>query len=870
MPHNLDSDGLRKAFTGFFVERGHTYVPSASLIPVDPTVMFTIAGMVPFKGYFTGDEVAPFKRATSVQRCLRTPDIDIVGTTARHLTFFEMLGNFSFGDYFKPAAVGFACEVVTEVLGLEPEKLWVTVHHDDEDATGIWKDLTSIPEERIQAMGEDNFWKMGDTGPCGPCSEIYYDKGPQFGADGGPATGGPDRYVEIWNLVFMQFDRHEGGEMVPLAKPSIDTGAGLERILPILQGKSSVFETDVMAPILDTAQSVSGKKLGESEQIDVSLRIMADHARAMTCAISDGVTPSNEGRGYVLRRLIRRAVRRAFQLGVSEVIAARLVESVVESMGSAIPELLGKRDRIAAVAVREEEQFRHTLKAGLSILEEEIAMSRGGALAPAIAFKLHDTYGFPIDLTEEIASENGLSVDRNGFDSLMSEQRERARSVLKGSRKLDSNAESYREILETYGKTGFHAYDRAEEESVVVAIADVEGKPGEIEVFLESSPFYAESGGQVGDVGILSSGKGEADVLGTTYALPGLIRHTVKVNEGAIEPGDVVLARVDESRRNSVKRNHTGTHLLHWALRSVLGDHVHQQGSLVAPDRLRFDFSHFSQVGPDEIREVERLVNENVISNTAVHIFETSKEEALKSGAMAFFGDKYGDIVRVVEAGAHSVELCGGTHVSALGEIGPVKVISESSIGSGVRRIEAVSGAISLDYVQELEDRLSSVAKALKVSGTEVVDAAERLLARVKSVEDDLKVLRSKQVVEQARSILSAGFSTTDSGPGIVARVDGLGPDEMRQLAFELRSMSAPLGAGFVVIGGSPDGQRASLISVVVKGSGLKASQLIDRAAKAVGGGVGRGDEIAMAGGRKAEGLSEALSLVGSVDSTGA
>ena len=858
---------IREAFTQFYVERGHTAAPHARLVPVDPTVMFTIAGMVQFKDYFTGREAPPFRRATTIQPCVRTVDIDIIGTTARHLTFFEMLGHFSFGDYFKPEAIPWAWEFYTTRLGIDPGSLWITVHDTDDEAEKIWVESVGVPASRVQRMGEDNFWKMGETGPCGPCSELYFDKGERWGAGGGPALGNPERYVEIGNLVFMQYEKKvAGGELVALPAPSVDFGGGLERLLPILQGTDSVFDTDVIAPTMRVAEEVTGRTRTESTGgVEVALRVMADHARAIAFVASEGVVPSNEGRGFVLRRLVRRVVLKAAQLGREEPLMGELIGSVVDTMGTAYPHIRAKAGVVKDAIANEEESFRRTLSTGLALLEDRLAEYSGGTLPGDVAFLLHDTHGFPIDLTREISSERGVEVDMEGFEVAMAGQRQRARQAVKGTRQASGSEASYRELVERVGATRFRGYQQAETQSEIVEVAvpavspEVTGTGAPVpsgrlvEVFLAETPFYAESGGQVGDTGTITTASGTAEVVDTTYALPGLVRHLAVVSEGDLLAGEVATAHIDSSRRDEVRRNHTGTHLLHWALRQVLGEHVHQQGSLVAPDRLRFDFSHFASVSEEELARVEDLVNGSVLTDEAVQVTELPKEEALARGAMAFFGDKYGDTVRVVEAG-RSLELCGGTHVAALGMIGPLKVVSEGSVGSGIRRVEAVTGSVSFRYVRDVEERLERASRALKVSPAELPDALERLLARLKAADEEMKVMRSAARTEVARVMASGA-----EGGVIVVRRDGGSPDELRELAMEVRNHT---GIRAVVLGGSPDGTRVSLVAAVPKGSTVVASELIADAAKTVGGGAGRGQEVAVAGGREVSRIDEALDIV--------
>ncbi|MDH4148527.1 MAG: alanine--tRNA ligase, partial [Acidimicrobiia bacterium] len=662
----LTAADLRRLFTEFFVERDHSAVASASLIPNDPTLLFTVAGMVPFKPYFLGDEIPPFRRAVSVQKCVRAGgkhnDLEEIGRTRRHLTFFEMLGNFSFGDYFKRDAIAWAWEFVTTTLGLDPARLWITVHVTDDEAEAIWRDDVGVPAERIQRLDEDNFWQAGDTGPCGPCSEIFWDKGPEFGEAGGPAHGGGERYVEIWNLVFMQYDQQPDGTRTELPKPSIDTGAGLERVLSVLQGVDSVFDLDEMVRLRRVAESVTGVSYGASEATDVSLRILIEHARTVTFLVSDGVFPSNEGRGYVLRRILRRAVRHAYLLGVSQPVMASLVDAVVEVMGESYPELVRSHDFVRDVIAREEERFRQTLKTGSQLLDERLGqLAPGEPLDGETAFLLHDTYGFPLEVTQEVTAERGVGVDEAGFEAAMTRQRQMAKAARRDVA-ADEHVEQFQELVEHFGPTEFLARESVDAEARVLAVIGDS-------LFLNRTPFYAESGGQIGDRGVIETPTGSVEVVDTTYALPGLVRHRFVARDGTVSVGQAAAAAVDRPRREATRRNHTGTHLLHWALRSVLGDHVRQQGSLVGPDRLRFDFSHYEAVSDDQLARIEDLVQAEILGNDEVRVVETSKTEAEQMGALAFFGDKYGDTVRVIKAGP-SVELCGGTHVAKLGDIG--------------------------------------------------------------------------------------------------------------------------------------------------------------------------------------------------------
>jgi alanyl-tRNA synthetase len=856
-PINSAND-LRNAFTGFFAERSHTIVPSASLIPHDPTVLFTVAGMVPFKPYFTGDEAAPYRRAVSVQKCARAGgkhnDLDDVGRTKRHLVFFEMLGNFSFGDYFKTDAIPWSWELVTEVFGFDGDRLWITVHDSDDEAEQIWHDQVGVPMDRIQRLGDkDNFWQMGETGPCGPCSEIHIDRGPSFGPAGGPLNDPQgDRFMEFWNLVFMQFNQAPDGTRTPLPKPSIDTGAGLERILTLIQGVDAVWETDLMAPIIEQACSLTGARYTPGDYEDracFSLRVLAEHARSGAMLVSDGVFPSNEGRGYVLRRILRRAVRHAYLLGAEKLVLPSLVETAIDVMGAAYPELVKNRDFIAGVITREEERFRQTLKTGLTILDRELADATS-TLSGSTAFTLHDTYGFPLEVTTEITSERGVEVDLAGFESEMAEQRRRAKGARKSGAVDDERLDQYREIVEQFGITEFLGYSTDAVDARVLSV--VPSTDGGVEIFLDRTSFYAESGGQIGDTGTIVTDTGTVEVVDCTFALPGLRRHVGRVINGEVIAGQAATVSIDASRRAAIRRNHTATHLLHWALRQVLGEHVKQAGSLVAPDRLRFDFSHYAAVTDDEIAQIEHLANGEVLSNDPVRAYETTKDEASSMGAIAFFGDKYGDIVRVLEAGRHSLELCGGTHVRSTGDIGTIKVVSEGSIGSNLRRIEAVTGEGSVLLLQRDERLIADAARLVNAKPDELVEGIQRKLDELKALHDELKVLRGKLAAGRAVE-LAAG---ADDGL-VVARVDGLSSSDLRDLAVAVRLQP---GIAKVILGGESDTGGASLVAAVQPGNGQAADLLRDAAKAVQGGGGGKGD-IAVAGGKHPAGVDEALAL---------
>ncbi len=873
----MTADELRRAFQGFFAERGHTVVPSSSLIPNDPSLLLTTAGMVQFKPYMLGDEAAPWPRATSVQKCFRTTDIDIIGTTTRHLTFFEMLGNFSLGDYFKADAIPFAWDLMTEVLGFDPERLWVTVFETDDEAAKLWHEIVGVPTERIQRMGEeDNFWAMGPTGPCGPCSEIYFDRGPSWGAEGGPKHGGEERFTEVWNLVFMQYNRLADGSLEELPRKNIDTGAGLERLLAVMADERSVFETDVLRRLVAAAEECTGRTYGADEKIDVSLRILADHARAMTFLVSDGVVPSNEGRGYVLRRIIRRAVRHAYQLGVEQTVTPRLVEAAVATMGEAYPDVAANGAFLAQVLEREEQRFRLTIARGLDHLDDVLAR---GDLSGQDAFFLHDTLGFPIDLTREIAQERGRAVDLDGYGARMAEQRTRAQEARKGAG-TGTDPELYREILEVAGRSEFvgHHTSTLDDARVIGLIAggervewvDAGVRPGSgdgdgdigatVELVLDRTPFYAESGGQVGDTGVIEAAGGATfEVRDTVQGLAGTLTvHRGRLSTGRLTVGDVVSARIDGERRDSIRRNHTATHLLHAAMRTVLGDHVKQAGSLVAPDRLRFDFSHHEAVPASKLHEIEALANREVLSAATVETIETSKADAETMGAIAFFGDKYGDTVRVLRAGPRSLEFCGGTHVSSLGEIGPIRVVSEGSIGANLRRIEALTGEAALAHIRESDETLASTATLLGVKASEVPDRVGRLLDQMKVLGRELEALRAAAAAGEADALAA---SKTDGV--VVARLDGRTADDLRLLSNSVRDA---IGSGVVVLMSQVgDGDKVAFtvaVSADLQELGVSAGVIAAGAAKLVGGGADpRRTDFVQGGGKNAGAIDGALAV---------
>ncbi len=860
---------IRRAYLDFFRQREHTVVPSASLIPVDPTLLLTNAGMVPFKPYFLGEQRPPYRRATSVQKCLRTIDIDIVGTTSRHATFFEMLGNFSFGDYFKEKAIPWAYEFVTEHLGLDPEVLWFTIFEDDDEAAAIWIDGVGVRPERLQrgSAAQGTFWQMGVPGPCGPSSEIFVDRGPAFGPGGGPIEGGEvaeHRFIEVWNLVFMQHVQDEPYHVVgDLPSRNIDTGMGLERAAMILQGVPTIFDTDLVRPVLAAAERLTGARFGAEEHADIALRLLADHGRAMTFLISDGVVPSNEGRGYVLRRLVRRAVRHAWTLGATDLVTPVLVEATVEVMGEAYPAIVEAKAGILEMAEREEVRFRRTLEGGYDLLERELDGLEAGTVVPgSVAFRLHDTYGFPVELTAEIAAERGFELDRPGYEAEMEAQRRRARAAWKGGPD-EGAAPVYRAILDRFGPTDFVGYERLESPARILSLVrageavEQAAAGDEVEVYLDRTPFYAESGGQVGDSGRLDTATGSGRVADTQFPVHGLHGHQVQVASGVLRVGQEATLQVDVDRRQRIRRAHSGTHVLHWALRRVLGSHVQQAGSLVEPGRFRFDFSHFSAVAADELAAVEEAANGRVIEDARVRTFEVSRHEAEELGALAFFGDKYGEQVRVVEAGDFSRELCGGTHVDATGQIGPVVVVGESSIGSNVRRVEAYTGSQAYRYLSDLRAELVGVAHRLRVRPDGAGEAVGALLGRNRELEKRLEAYEA-----QARSGEAGGLAEEAEVVGsarlVVAARRGLAPDELRALAIQVRDR---LGRGLVVVGAEREG-KASLVAAASRdlvASGLSAAAVLGPAARLLGGGSSRDPELAQAGGPHGDRLPEAL-----------
>ncbi|PIE34989.1 alanine--tRNA ligase [candidate division KSB3 bacterium] len=868
---------LRQKFLAFFETQGHTVLPSSSLVPQnDPTLLFTNAGMVQFKDVFLGAEQCNYSRATTAQKCVRAGgkhnDLENVGRTARHHTFFEMMGNFSFGDYFKKDAIRFGWDFLTKTLGLPEARLWATVYQDDDDAYNLWRHMIGVPEKRIVRLGEkDNFWAMGDTGPCGPCSEILIDQGEEMrcGPNCGIGICDCDRYLELWNLVFMQFERDENGTLTPLPKPSIDTGMGLERVASVLQGVKSNFETDLFAPMLRFTADIAGKVYGEHEDDDVSMRVIADHLRSTTFLISDGVLPSNEGRGYVLRRIMRRAARHGKMLGISAPFLHKGIQVVVDAMKSEYRELAENAEHIAQVTLNEERRFGHTLNQGIDILNRLIEKTRqqgSTILEGKEIFRLYDTFGFPLDLTQDIADDAGFTVDVEGFEQEMEAQRARARDAWKGSGDV-SIADVYKQLSNSLPATKFIGYTHTEEpEATILALVKNHVVVDEItegdtaELILDVTPCYGESGGQIGDRGLIRSADAEGTLSNTTKPVPQLFVHQITLERGTLRTGQKIMVSVDLERRLRTRGNHTTTHLLHAALREVLGDHVKQAGSLVTPDRLRFDFTHFSSLELTDLQRIEELVNQNIRSNTEVHTEEVSLDEALNQGALAFFEEKYGDTVRMVKIPGISTELCGGTHAAATGEIGVCKIVSESSIAAGVRRVEALTGAAALQYIAHEEQRLREATALLKSSPEELIPKVEKLVQtsrdqgrEIEQLKMKLATLQTESLVEQAREIGNVKV--------VAAQVEHLDAKGLRNLADVLKGK---LGSGVVVLGTADAKNRVSLIAAVTKDlvKTYHAGKIIKEVAGIVGGSGGGRPDMAQAGGKEPAKLPEALNKV--------
>jgi alanyl-tRNA synthetase len=901
----MESADIARRFLTYFSERGHTVVPSASVIADDPTLLLVNAGMQPFKPYFLGQAAPPFRRATSAQKCIRTPDIEEVGKTTRHGTFFQMLGNFSFGDYFKEQAIPFAWELLTTPerdggFGFPEDRLWATVYHDDDEAFRIWRDTVGVPESRIQRRGmADNFWSMGVPGPCGPCSEIYYDRGPDYGRDGGPEAD-EDRYLEVWNLVFMQFLRGEGAGkegwpiLGELPSRNIDTGMGLERMAAILQGVDNIYEIDTLWKILDRAAELTEQKYGRDHRADVALRVVADHVRTAAMLVSDGVLPTNEGRGYVLRRILRRSIYNLRLLaggqrggGSDGRYLHELAGTAIGAMAGQFPELRIEAPRILGVIDAEESAFLSTLRTGSAIFDAAVGETkrRGTAsLSGEQAFQLHDTYGFPIDLTLEMASEQGLAVDEDGFRRLMAEQRQRAKQDSLEKKTGNADISVFAGLLARSGPVAFTGYDEISGEATVTGVlaggvsVPAAGAGTEVEIILDRTPFYAEGGGQLADTGLIrvasapGAAGGEVEVRDVQAPVPGLIVHRGVVTAGEVVVGALAQAEVDTARRRAISRSHTATHMVHRAIRGALGDAAAQAGSENSPGRLRFDFTAAGAVPVSVLRDVEDEVNQVLIDDLEVRAFVTPIDEARSMGAIALFGEKYGDEVRVVEVGSYSRELCGGTHVAHSGQLGLVKILGEASIGSGVRRVEALVGTDAFRYLARESVLVSQLTEQLKTRREELPDRVAALVSRLREAERDLDRLRSAQILGGAAELAS---SAEDAGPAaLVAHQlpDGTTADDIRKLALDVRGRLPQQRPAVVVIAGVPADRPAVVVAVndAARNRGLAAGALVRSAAQALGGGGGGRDDIAQGGGapqgdRAAQAIAEAFDAVRAV-----
>ncbi len=866
---NNSAQDLRQAFIRYFEQQGHQAVPSSPLIPqADPTLLFTNAGMVQFKDVFTGVEKRPYRRAVTSQKCVRAGgkhnDLENVGRTARHHTFFEMLGNFSFGDYFKEDAIRFGWEFLTQTVGLSKDRMWVTVFQEDREAEELWKKIGVRPSRIVRCGEKDNFWQMADTGPCGPCSEIHFDQGEAVPGDDTP-NGAGDRVIEIWNLVFMQFNRDASGTLHPLPRPSIDTGMGLERLAAVGQGVHSNYDSDLFTPLLAAIAGRAGSRYGEKETSDRSMRVIADHLRAITFLMADGILPSNEGRGYVLRRILRRAARHGRLLGIVEPFLHELSGAVVQQMGAVYPEVRTAAGTIAEATRGEEERFIATLDQGLPILNDMITKTRaaGRIVLPGMdVFKLYDTYGFPMDLIQEACREQNMTVDMEGFDQAIEEQRTRARKT--GGFEQDTARPAVAELAGRLGSTRFVGYDHLESDGLLQAILKGErmvkeaAEGDEVELALDVTPFYAEGGGQVGDQGVLVGPEGRIAIKETTRPLPNLILHKGMVEAGRIREGEQLRMTVNRSTRQDAARNHTATHLVHAALRDLLGPHVKQYGSLVAPNRLRFDFAHFRPLSSRDIDDIESTVNDEIRKNEQVRTEVMSIQDAVAKGALAFFGDKYGDQVRVVTVESFSKELCGGTHCRHTGEIGLFRIVSETGVAAGVRRLEAQTGSGALAVMKKLEADIRELSDLLKVGPSELVNKTRKVMTQLKDKERELEELKLKMA---SGSAVAATSKTIAGVPVHVQRTDGLDVNGMRALADQLRDK---LKSGVVALGAATDDGKVVLLVVVTKDlvGRLKAGDLIKTMAAEVGGTGGGRPEMAQAGGKDPSRLDAALEKV--------
>jgi alanyl-tRNA synthetase len=886
----VESTEIRRRFLDFFASRGHTVTPSASLIVDDPTLLFVNAGMVPFKPYFLGQQTPPFRRAVSVQKCLRTLDIEEVGKTTRHGTFFQMDGNFAFGDYFKDQAIQFAFELLTRPItdggfGFDESRMWASVFYEDDEAFNLWLKHTSVPEERIVRRGmKDNFWSMGVPGPCGPCSEIYFDRGPEHGPEGGPDVD-EDRYLEVWNLVFMQYERGPGGvkENYPiigdLPAKNIDTGLGQERLAYLLQGRDNLYEIDEIFPVITRAAELAGIEYGgtsghESRPEDVRLRVVGDHVRSSLMLIGDGVAPSNEARGYVLRRLLRRAIRSMRLLGVEDRVLPELLPISKDLMARSYPELDAEWERISAVAYAEEEAFGRTLRAGLQIFDlaaAEVKASGGNRLSGAQAFKLHDTYGFPIDLTLEMAAELGLGVDQEGFVALMTEQRERAKADAQAKKSGLVDLSVYRAVADLLGRpvefTGYHeVVSEGDVHGLLVdgAYATSASAGSDVEVVLDRTPFYAENGGQLADQGLIELDTARLDVLDVQEPIPGLIVHRAKVIDGEISLGSSALGRVNVERRRAISRAHTGTHMVHKAVREALGETASQAGSENAPGRFRFDFAAPGAVPATVLHEVEERVNALISDDLGVHADIMSLDEARKSGAMMLFGEKYGDEVRVISVGEWARELCGGTHAQRSGQLGLVKLLHESSIGQGVRRVEALVGIDAYRYLAREHVLIAQLTEALKARPEELPDRIATIVDRLRTAEKEIERMRASTVLAVASGLAAAAEDL--NGVAYVGHqvADEATPDELRKLALDVRSRIPADRPGVVAVAGSAKGRPVLITATneVARHRGLAAGELVRHGASTLGGGGGGRDDVAQGGGSDPSRIGDALAAI--------
>ncbi|BDU50782.1 alanine--tRNA ligase [Haliovirga abyssi] len=850
---------IRKKFLDFFEQKMHKKYESASLVPDDPTMLLTIAGMVPFKPFFMGKQVPTYKRATSCQKCIRTNDLENVGRTARHQTFFEMLGNFSFGDYFKEEAIVWAWEFITEELKLSKDKLWISVYKDDEESIKIWNEKAGVSLDRIVKMDEDNFWSAGPTGSCGPSSEIYVDLGEDKGCDS-PTCGvgcDCDRYIEIWNLVFTEYNRLEDGTLEPLPKKNIDTGMGLERITSVIQNVSSNFDTDLLKPLVEEVAKATGVKYNEKENIDFSLRVIADHIRAVTFLIGDGVLPSNDGRGYVLRRILRRAARHGRLLGYKKSFLYELSDKVIDMMGEFYPEIVKNSDHIKKVISIEEEKFEATLDQGIILTNNEIKklkLEKKDKMNSEIVFKLYDTYGFPFELTEEICQENNIKIVYDEFKEKMEEQKNRARNsreVIKEKIEDSFIEEFYKEN----GKTEFLGYENLKLEGKVLHKKDIDTET--YEVIFDKTPFYAESGGQIADSGIIKNRTFKGKVL-NVQKRKDIFIHIVKIIEGNLKIGDNLTLNVDKEKREAVTKNHTATHLLQAALQEVIGKHVHQAGSYVNRERLRFDFSHYESIKKEEIEEIERIVNREILKNHKVDISLKNIDEAKKMGAMALFGDKYGDVVRVVKISDFSIELCGGTHVNSTGEIGLFKIVTETGIAAGTRRIEAITGLNSLEYLTKLEDRTEDLAEILKVDKDKLEEKANKLLDENRELKKNISELNSKLASIEADKFLENPEMINGINV-IIKAFKGQNPQNLRKMADKAKDKLKSC----VVVFGTNNGKAIFLVSVTkdLIEKGIKAGDIVREVAKIAEGNGGGRPDFAQAGGKAGNKVQEALNF---------